>query len=269
LGITIINTIPVRVLPGEIAFGPKNSDLYVLQYTSAGASSALMQYISVIDAKSNRIISTLNVGIGIKGLRIDFNTNNGNGYVTNDGFGYRNGSKGTVSVIDGKSNRIIHTIPVGVLPYAIKFNPNNKEVYVANQESRTISVIDSNDRVLTRRVDGEPTDIAFNPKDGNMYLALGEPNYIKKIDANNNIINDIHTISLQGNPNNIVVNPKNGDIYASSSYPDVILLIQGHKTGSVPLRIQTYRVDFNPINEKAYVTNMINNAIGVIRDYTH
>jgi YVTN family beta-propeller protein len=129
----IINNIPVKILPGEIAFGPKNSDLYVLQYTQPGASAALMQYILVIDAKSNRIISTLNVGIGIKGLKIDFNPNNGNGYVTNDGFGYRNGSKGTVSVIDAKSNRIIHTIPVGVLPYAIKFSPNNKEAYVANQ----------------------------------------------------------------------------------------------------------------------------------------
>jgi DNA-binding beta-propeller fold protein YncE len=119
---------------------------------------------------------------------------------------------------------------------------------------------------VTIPVDGEPTDIAFNTKDGNMYLALGEPNSIKRIEANNNIISDVHSLSLKGIPNNIAMNPNNGDIYASSSYPNIILLIHGHNqnTESIPLRIQTYRVDFNPVNDKVYITNKINNTIVVI-----
>jgi YVTN family beta-propeller protein len=261
---TIMNAIPVNhEVPGEIAFGLKNANLYILQYTPPGASSALKQNISVIDAKSNKLISTLNVGFGIKGLKIAFNPSNGNGYVTNDGFGYRNGSKGTVSVIDAKNNTITKKMSVGVLPYAISFNPNNGKAYIANQDSRTVSVIDSKDRVSTIPVDGGPTDIIFNPNDSKMYLALGEPNSIKTINAKNTFSDSYR---LKGIPNNIVVNPKNGDIYASSSYPDMILLIHTHdkKIESIPLKMQTYRVDFNPVNEKAYVTNMINNTIAVI-----
>ena len=38
----------------------------------------------------------------------------------------------TVSVIDGKTNRVIATITVGKSPYAVSVNPSTNIVYVAN-----------------------------------------------------------------------------------------------------------------------------------------
>jgi DNA-binding beta-propeller fold protein YncE len=47
----------------------------------------------VIDPKNNTVISTLDVGIGMGDLKIGFNPSNGNGYVINQGFGYKRGSR--------------------------------------------------------------------------------------------------------------------------------------------------------------------------------
>jgi YVTN family beta-propeller protein len=65
---------------------------------------------------------------------IAFNPNNGDMYVTNE-------VSDTVSVIDGTTNTVIGTIPVGDLPDGIAFNPNNGYVYVTQFGRNTVSVI--------------------------------------------------------------------------------------------------------------------------------
>jgi YVTN family beta-propeller protein len=46
-----------------------------------------------------------------------------------------------ISVIDDSKNKVITTIPVGINPYGIVYNPSNHHIYVANHGSNTISVI--------------------------------------------------------------------------------------------------------------------------------
>ena len=46
-----------------------------------------------------------------------------------------------VSVIDGMTNTVIGTIPVGTGPVGIAFNRNNGFVYVDNSGPNTVSVI--------------------------------------------------------------------------------------------------------------------------------
>jgi DNA-binding beta-propeller fold protein YncE len=63
------------------------------------------------------------------------------------------------------------------------------------------------------------------------------------------------------------LNLKNGDIYLSSSYPDNIVVIHNYTNKvieCIPLKMNTFRVDFNPTDGNTYVTNRINNTIGVI-----
>ncbi len=267
----IINTIPIEGVPSKIAFNPNNSHLYVLNQRG-NSPQGLPGKISVIDPKNDTVIKTVGVGIGMGDLKIGFNPSNGNSYVINQGFGYNNGSKGSVSVIDPKNDTVIRTIPAGVLPLVIGFNPNNANAYVGNQDSRTVSVIDpKNDTVIrtipVKLVEGVPTDVVFNPKDGNMHLAVGLPNSIKVIDAKN-IINNNYTIFLKGIPNNIALNPNNGDMYVSNSYPDIVSVLHAHNykaIESIPLKMQTLKVDFNPTNGHIYVTNKINNTIAVIK----
>jgi YVTN family beta-propeller protein len=47
----------------------------------------------------------------------------------------------SVSVIDSTTNTVVASIPVGTGPEGIAFNPNNGDMYVANEGSFNVSVI--------------------------------------------------------------------------------------------------------------------------------
>jgi YVTN family beta-propeller protein len=46
-----------------------------------------------------------------------------------------------VSVIDGGTNTVVATVPVGVGPRAVAVNPRTNRIYTANMDSDTVSVI--------------------------------------------------------------------------------------------------------------------------------
>jgi YVTN family beta-propeller protein len=47
---------------------------------------------------------------------------------------------GTISVIDGGTNTVTATIPVGFSPYDVGVNPTTNLIYVANTGSNTVPV---------------------------------------------------------------------------------------------------------------------------------
>ncbi|MGE5661750.1 MAG: YncE family protein [Ignavibacteriales bacterium] len=49
-----------------------------------------------------------------------------------------------MSVIETNNNTVIKNVTVGSFPEQLLFNANNKNIYVANVISNSISVIDSN-----------------------------------------------------------------------------------------------------------------------------
>ena len=52
-----------------------------------------------------------------------------------------NQDDGTVSVLDGSTNTVLATVPVGTEPDGIAVNPTTNRVYVANFGDDTVSVI--------------------------------------------------------------------------------------------------------------------------------
>ena len=53
-----------------------------------------------------------------------------------------NNADDTVSVIDGDTNTVITTIPVGNPPFEAAIDTNNNLIYVTNANDNTVSVID-------------------------------------------------------------------------------------------------------------------------------
>jgi len=78
------------------------------------------------------VIANITVGKGPTGIA--YNPSNGYIYVANS-------FSGTVSVIDGATNKVIANITVGVGPRGIAYNPSNGYIYVTNSGSGTVSVI--------------------------------------------------------------------------------------------------------------------------------
>ena len=85
---------------------------------------------------------------------------------------------GTVSVIDGASNAVIATIPVGGGPVDVGVNPNNDRVYVASHEDGTVSVIDgsTNTVIATIPLGSGRSNIwvGVNPGTNRVYVSIAK-----------------------------------------------------------------------------------------------
>ena len=97
---------------------------------------------------------------------IAFDSSNGYIYVTNSG-------SNSVSVINGATDSVITSIPVGSEPYGVTFDSSNGYIYVTNYGSNSVSVINgATDGVVTSiPVGSEPAGITFDSSNGYIYVA--------------------------------------------------------------------------------------------------
>jgi YVTN family beta-propeller protein len=107
-----------------VAVDPAAGTVYVTN-SSAGT-------VSVIDAATSTVTTTIPVGSGPDGVAVDPAA--GTVYVANGG-----GS--TVSVIDAATSTVTATIPVGSYPFGVALDPTAHTAYVTNYNDGTVSVI--------------------------------------------------------------------------------------------------------------------------------
>jgi YVTN family beta-propeller protein len=105
----------------------------------------------------------------------------------------------TVSVINGQTNNVVTTIPVGNGPDAIGVNPTTNMIYVANY-TNTVSVINgqTNNVVATIPVGNEPYGIGINPTTNMIYVANLGNNTVSVINGQTN--NVVATIPVGNEP---------------------------------------------------------------------
>jgi YVTN family beta-propeller protein len=80
---------------------------------------------------------------------------------------------GTVSVINATTRAVIKTIPVGTEPFGCALSPDGKKLYVANQSSDDVSLIDTATDVVTktiRPVGPKPHGIAVSADGTKVYV---------------------------------------------------------------------------------------------------
>jgi YVTN family beta-propeller protein len=84
-----------------------------------------------------------------------------------------NSGNDNVSVIDGASETVITTIPIGYAPMGIALNEKGNRVYVANRASNDVSIVDgANDTVIdVLSVGLGPIGISVNELTDYIYVA--------------------------------------------------------------------------------------------------
>jgi YVTN family beta-propeller protein len=89
-----------------------------------------------LDLINNTLINGnfANTGNALEPWGIAYDSSNGYIYVTDYG-------SNLVSVINGKTNTVIATIPVGAWPKGVAYDPSNGYIYVTNSGSGTVSII--------------------------------------------------------------------------------------------------------------------------------
>lgn len=133
--------------------------------------------VVVLEGKTDSVIANVVAGSDFH-LGIDVNPFTNMVYVSNDvAYGTPGWPYGSVSVINGSSNVVVATIPVGPSPYGVGVDPRTNRVYVANSagtsNSSSISVIDGATNTVTATVPAPAwaIDVAANPWTRLVYVA--------------------------------------------------------------------------------------------------
>src|SRR6267143_1768864 len=108
------------------------------------------------------------------------------------------------------------TVPVGPSPFALAFDPMNGDVYVANFNSRTVSVISgsSNTVVANVTVGSHPSAMAVDTADGDVYVANFWAGTVSVISGSTNQV--VATVTVGPGPVAVAFDPVNGEIYVAN-----------------------------------------------------
>ena len=264
----VSTTIPLGTSDFGLAFDPATNRLYV---TNAPADA-----VSVVDAGSRTVIGNWLPGPGPFEAGVD--TGLQQLYVTNTGDNtlsilstatgqlkgkvslgrsttnasriavnlrthrvYATGgdASNTVTVLDGSTNQIVATIPVGSRPQGIALDDTAGKVYVPNLGDGTISVIDSAaNQVMATFQSPLPKliDVAVDPGLRRLYVVIhpsfiGDFSGLEVLDADTGRF--ISQLALGSSADSIVVNPSTHQIFVSDDVDGTVTIVDGNSAGVV------------------------------------
>ncbi len=119
----------VAAHPVALAANPARNEIYTASEGLAGERGSL----SIIDAETNRVASS--IALGHKPAEMVSDSAGDTLYVTNAG-------SNSVSVVDLHARRLTATTGVGERPRALAISPDNSTLVVANEQSGSVSVLD-------------------------------------------------------------------------------------------------------------------------------
>jgi YVTN family beta-propeller protein len=169
---------------------------------------------------------------------------------------------------------VVATVGVGSFPVGVGVNPSPGRVYVANENSNTVSVIDgtTNTVIATIGVGREPRGVGVNPSTHRVYVANGNSDTVSVIDGTANMV--IATVGVGVSPVGVGVNPSIGRVYVanSNSNPGTVSVIDGTTNtviATIGVGSTAFGVGVNPSAGRVYVGNQTSNTVSVIDGTTN
>ena len=159
-------------------------------------------------------------------------------------------------------------LPVGSYPVGIGINPVTNKLYVANQFSNSVTVIDGNTNNIesTIQVDNFPYDLEVNSYNNRIYVTNRGSNTVSVIDGSTN--QRLSNINVGESPVGISIDPSENRIYVTNlgknSSLSIIDGISNKVTGTVELNGIFYGIAVNPLTKTIYLSNIKNHTISVL-----
>jgi len=138
--------------PGAIVFSPAKGMIYAVD-TSRDAVEIYTE-----GGERSRCVK-----VGVAPVSIAVNMLTGRAFVANAG-------DGTVSVLDGDSDRVVATVPIGSRPYSIAADAVTGKVVVTHTFGDHVSVLDAATNTVTDLKTGSADLVAINSRTGTIYL---------------------------------------------------------------------------------------------------
>jgi YVTN family beta-propeller protein len=167
-------------------------------------------------------------------------------------------------VISPKSSPIITS---GSFPIGIDINPITNKLYVANQFSNTISVIDIEKSKVETNIDvgNSPYDVDVNPFSNRIYASNRESNTISVIDGFTN--KELTDIRVGESPVGIGINLATNWIYVANLDSKTITVIDaiGNRViKSLKYASLPYDIIINPHTNKVYISDLGKDSVLVL-----
>ncbi|TAN19863.1 MAG: YncE family protein [Actinomycetota bacterium] len=169
------------------------------------------------------------------------------------------------------SNTVTTTVPVGNNPFGVAYDSANNDIYVANEYSSDVSVIDGSTNTVIATVPvGGPRAVAYDSANHDIYVTNEIFNNISVIDGSTNTV--IATVPVGDNPYAVTYDSANNDIYVANEYSSDVSIIDGSTNtviATVPVGRYPDGVAYDSANNDIYVTNKIFNDILIISGSTN
>jgi YVTN family beta-propeller protein len=207
----VVATLPVGRNPVEIALNPRTGLLYV--------PGELSNELSVIDRSNNTVVAEVSLGCngpctnsstGIPNS-VEVNPSTNMIFVANNGLN-------SLQILNGSSDKLVATIPVGAYPDGVAVNPDSNLVYVSNMLNNTVSVVNATSKsvIKTLSVATQPGDAVYDPVLDEVFVSNEGSNTVSVIgtQANSSAANVVVGPRCCG-PMGIGVDSASGDVYVA------------------------------------------------------
>jgi YVTN family beta-propeller protein len=249
--------------PYGIAVSPNGKSVYIAGYKSGK--------VYVVNAVNDLPLTGTSYPISVGGTLTGLS-------ITPDGlFAYvANYTGGVVFAIGIPSASLLATIAVGRGPYGVSANPDNSDIYVANREAHSVSVIDRASNMVTTTLSLPASNIpqAFGqfivPPPSVAYVPTNTTNSIPVFStsaaSNHDEQGDIATAA---NPQGAALSPDGALLYVTETNADSVKIVNALNNASIT-RIglgagsKPYGIAVTPDGRRAYVAGAGTNKVYVI-----
>jgi YVTN family beta-propeller protein len=169
-----------------------------------------------------------------------------------------------------QAQTITATVAAGSVPNWMAVNPVTNKIYVANQNSNDVTIIDgANNTSLSVPAGTTPVSVAVNPLTNKVYVA----NEGVSPNAGSVTIIDGATATVTGTipagrgSFSVAVNPVTNKVYVANQVSNDVTVIDAannNQTSTVTAGQAPYSVAVNPVTNKVYVANQNSNNVTVI-----
>ncbi|MGQ0465722.1 MAG: YncE family protein [Sporichthyaceae bacterium] len=277
--VTGTSTVKVGKYPSALAVNSKTNKIYVANRQGHN--------VTVIDGKTNKT-TTVKTGFAPIAVRVNEVTNTI--YVANlagtDASGNESTNEpGSVTVIDGKTDKATKTVKAGLEPYAIGINTKTNRIYVGNQGGNDVTVIDGKTNRATKTIalrkdtdtltEGvlSPQDVEVDETTNQVYVAGAQSNTVAVINGETNAFEVVKTETGETRqtgftPTAIAVDEQRNLIYTSDygSHDMTVIDVKAKTaTGIVPEDIQEpYVIAMNPKTNKIYMGSPTSRSVTIV-----
>ena len=168
-----------------------------------------------------------------------------------------------------QSQRVTATLSAGTSPWSAAVNPVTNKIYVTNDGSSSVTVIDgATGNTSTVPAGKNPVSAAVNVVTNKIYVANAGSNNVTVIDG---ATNSTATVAAGLSPNAVAVDPVTDKIYVANQGGGNVTVIDGNMntTTTVASGQTPCSVAVNPVTNKIYVANQGDGNVTVIDGSTN